>query len=58
MGLAAAIGCLVRGARIPYQREGMGSVLFLSIFCTGLAFIIQAVAQQYTSANHVGVIFT
>ncbi|NYB74744.1 DMT family transporter [Sedimentibacter hydroxybenzoicus DSM 7310] len=34
------------------------SVLFLSIFCTGLAFIIQAVAQQYTSASHVGVIFS
>lgn len=34
------------------------AVLFLSIFCTGLAFIIQVVAQQYTSASHVGVIFS
>jgi hypothetical protein len=33
-------------------------VLFLSVFCTGAAFIIQAMAQQYTSASHVGVIFT
>lgn len=33
------------------------SVAFLSIFCTGVAFIVQAVAQQYTSATHVGVIF-
>lgn len=35
-----------------------GSVIFLSLFCTGLAFIIQAVAQQYTTAAHVGIIFT
>ncbi len=31
---------------------------FLAIFCTGLAFIVQVMAQQYTSASHVGVIFT
>lgn len=35
-----------------------GAVAFLAIFCTGVAFIVQAVAQQYTSASHVGVIFT
>lgn len=35
-----------------------GAILFLSIFCTGLAFIIQVLAQQYTSASHVGVIFS
>ena len=33
------------------------SVLFLSIFCTGVAFIVQAIAQQYTTATHVGIIF-
>lgn len=25
--------------------------------CTGVAFIVQAIAQQYTSAAHVGIIF-
>lgn len=35
-----------------------GAVLFLSVFCTGLAFILQPIAQQYTTAAHVGVIFT
>lgn len=35
-----------------------GSAIVLSIFCTGAAFIVQAIAQQYTSASHVGVIFT
>lgn len=34
------------------------AVIFLSIFCTGLSFIVQALAQQYTSATHVGVIFS
>ncbi|MCQ4637933.1 DMT family transporter [Anaerovorax odorimutans] len=34
-----------------------GSVLFLAVFCTGVAFIVQTIAQQYTSASHVGVIF-
>ncbi|MBQ4504477.1 MAG: DMT family transporter, partial [Firmicutes bacterium] len=36
----------------------LGSAIVLSIFCTGAAFIVQAIAQQYTSASHVGVIFT
>ncbi len=34
------------------------SVIFLALFCTGIPFIIQPIAQQYTSSNHVGVIFT
>ena len=34
------------------------SVSFLAIFCTGVAYIAQTMAQQYTSATHVGVIFT
>lgn len=43
---------------LPTTPTIWGSVIFLSIFCTGLAFIIQAVAQQYTPASHVGIIFT
>lgn len=34
------------------------SVLFLAIFCTGAAFIIQTIAQQHTTASHVGVIYS
>lgn len=34
------------------------SVGFLSLFCTGVAFIVQSIAQQYTTASHVGIIFT
>lgn len=34
------------------------STVFLAIFCTGVAYIVQSIAQQYTPATHVGVIFT
>lgn len=43
---------------LPQTGKIWVAVLFLSVFCTGAAFIIQALAQQYTSASHVGVIFT
>ena len=43
---------------LPQSSETWISVLFLSIFCTGIAFIVQVLAQQYTSASHVGVIFS
>lgn len=33
-------------------------VLILSIFCSGLAFIGQSIAQQYTTASHVGIIYS
>lgn len=43
---------------LPHSPKVWYAVLFLSVFCTGAAFIIQAIAQQYTSASHVGVIFS
>ena len=44
----------------PHFPETMavwGAVAFLAIFCTGVAYIMQPIAMQYTSAGHVGVIF-
>lgn len=32
--------------------------LFLGIFCTGVAFVVQTSQQKYTTATHVGLIFT
>ncbi len=43
---------------LPGSGGVWGAVLFLSVFSTGVAFIVQAIAQQYTTASHVGVIFT
>jgi drug/metabolite transporter (DMT)-like permease len=42
---------------LPHSAKAWSAVLFLAVFCTGAAFIVQAMAQQYTSASHVGVIF-
>lgn len=57
-GLFMLILCLIfETPTLPQTPAVWGSVLTLSIFCTGLAFIVQAVAQQYTTAAHVGVIF-
>lgn len=44
--------------RLPQTAVGWGSTLFLSIFCTGVAFAVTAVQQKHTSAVHVGLIFT
>ncbi len=43
---------------LPTEPVFWGSTLFLAVFCTGLAFIIQPIAQQYTTATHIGIIFT
>jgi drug/metabolite transporter (DMT)-like permease len=52
------ISFIVETPALPHSPGAWTAVLFLSIFCTGLAFIAQALAQQYTSASHVGVIFS
>lgn len=48
---------IIPDSTLPQTPKVWAAALFLAIFCTGLAFIVQAIAQQYTSANHVGVIF-
>ena len=43
---------------LPQSGACWVSLLFLTVFCTGIAFIAQAIGQKYTTATHVGVIFT
>lgn len=50
--------CLLETPRLPADGRTWGAALFLAVFCTGIAFVVQAVQQQYTSAGHVGLIFT
>lgn len=52
------LSLLIETPSLPQSPKIWTAVLFLSIFCTGVAFIVQTVAQQYTSASHVGVIFS
>lgn len=43
---------------LPTTGEIWASTLFLAVFCTGLAFIVQPIAQKYTTAAHTGIVFT
>lgn len=43
---------------LPKTPAVWGAALFLGVFCSGVGFVIQTVQQQYTSASHVGLIFT
>ena len=52
------LALIIEEPHLPQSGAVWGSVAFLAVFCTGVAFIVQAVAQQYTSASHVGVIYT
>ncbi len=49
---------IVETPQAPQTMEVWSAVIFLSVFCTAVAFVLQPVAQQYTTASHVGVIFT
>lgn len=44
--------------KLPDTVESWFSILALSIFCTAIAFIVQVIAQQYTSPTHTGLIFS
>ncbi len=52
------LSLLLEQPRLPSTPLFWGSALFLAIFCSGIAFVVQAVQQQYTTASHVGLIFT
>ncbi len=56
--LNLAMAFIIETPQLPESSAVWGSVIFLSVFCTGVAFVLQPVAQQYTTAAHVGVIFT
>lgn len=52
------LSLIIEKPHLPTEPMYWGSVMFLAIFCTGAAFIIQCIAQQYTEASHVGIIFS
>lgn len=52
-----ALSFIIEKPHFPQSPKAWASVLVLAVFCTGIAFIVQTVAQKYTSASHVGVIF-
>jgi len=52
------LALLFEEMRLPQTGACWASLIFLTVFCTGIAFIAQVISQQYTTATHVGVIFT
>jgi len=44
--------------KLPGNYESWIAVLMLSIFCTGITFIVQIIAQQHTTPTHTGLIFS
>jgi drug/metabolite transporter (DMT)-like permease len=54
--LAAAF--IFETPELPQTTQSWVIVLILSIFCTAVGFIVQSVAQKYTTPSHTGLIFT
>ena len=52
------LSLLFEQPRLPHSGAVWGAALFLGLFCSGLAFVIQTTQQQYTSASRVALIFT
>ncbi len=57
-GITLALSLLMETPRLPPTPVTWAAALFLGIVCSGIAFVVQSVQQQYTTASHVGLIFT
>ncbi len=56
--ITLVLSLLFEQPHLPTTPATWGAALFLGLLCSGVAFVIQSVEQQYTSASHVGLIFT
>ena len=52
------LSLLLETPSLPGSPRVWAAALFLGVVCSGIAFVIQSVQQQYTTASHVGLIFT
>ncbi len=55
---ALAFSSLFEDPILPATQQSWLIVVSLSVFCTAIAFIVQTVAQKYTSPVHTGFIFS
>ncbi|MBR5230299.1 MAG: DMT family transporter [Firmicutes bacterium] len=53
-----ALAFIMEEPHLPTSANVWGAVIFLALFCTGLAFVVQPIAQQYTTASHTGIIYS
>ncbi|MFJ8218908.1 DMT family transporter [Bacillus cereus] len=49
---------IIETPKLPSTTNSWLIILALSIFCTAVAFIVQVIAQQYTTPTHTGLIFS
>ena len=49
---------IIETPKLPSTIDSWLIILALSIFCTAVAFIVQVIAQQYTTPTHTGLIFS
>lgn len=55
--LSSAIAFVFETPAMPSSTTTILVLLFLGAICTGAAFVVQPIAQQYTTGSHVGLIF-
>lgn len=48
---------LLETPTIAFSTDGWLSIIFLGVFCTSAAFIVQSIAQQYTTSTHTALIY-
>lgn len=56
--ITLVLSLLLEQPHLPTTAVTWGAALFLGLVCSGVAFVVQSVQQQYTTASHVGLIFT
>ena len=59
VALFSALSGILSGEEcmLPQGFFAWGSIVFLGVVATGIAFTVQKVAQRYTSATHAGIVF-
>ncbi|GAB6930334.1 DMT family transporter [Paenibacillus sp. JCM 10914] len=58
-GLYALIFSLIfENPTLPSTSDGWIAILFLSLICSGLGFILQTIAQKYTTPARTGLVFS
>jgi drug/metabolite transporter (DMT)-like permease len=56
--LSLITSIIVENPVLPTEFEAWANIIFLSVLCTTGAFVVQNVAQRYTSPSHTALIFT
>jgi drug/metabolite transporter (DMT)-like permease len=56
--LSGVVSLIIETPILPVGGMAWFNILFLAVVCTSIAFIVQNVAQKYTSSTHTALIYT